>query len=191
MIGRRFDDHGQLHGRRFHFHRGLGIGVKRAVDDVRPIDKIGQRRGIEAETLLRDHGDETGARLEIRIVKLAVALTLLKMLGIGRRKKCALMMVEPPRDFRRTGIFEVNDGVLITVKFFFVEQGAGAVHQSGKDEFSIAANALAIETREQGGGGSSVETLIVIENSYSQAIPQLFENASPQGWLSNETTAQG
>jgi hypothetical protein len=44
-------------------------------------------RRIEAEALLGDHGNKTGAGLEIRIVELAVALILLEVGGIGGDRK--------------------------------------------------------------------------------------------------------
>ena len=168
VIGRRFDDHGQLHGGRFHLDGGLGVGIKGAVDDVGPVHQIGQRRGIEAEALLRDHGDETGAGLEIRVVELAVALVLLEMLGVGGRQEGALVVVEPPGNFGRAGIFEVDDGILVAVELLFVEQRAGAVDQAGEHEVGVAANALAVEAGEQRGGGSSVKTFVVIEDPDSQ-----------------------
>ena len=102
-------------------------------------------RGIEAEALLRDHGDEAGAGLEIRIVKLAIALVLLEVLGVGGREECTLVMVEPPGDFWRTGILEVDDSVLVAVELIFIEQRSGAVDQAGEDELGVAANAFAIK----------------------------------------------
>ena len=94
--------------------------------------------GIEAEALLRDHGDEAGARFEIRIVELAVALVLLEVLGVRGREKCALVMIEPPGDLGRTGVLEIDDGVLVAVELLLVEKRAGAMDQSGEFEFRIA-----------------------------------------------------
>jgi len=50
----------------------------------------------------------------------------------------------------------------------FVKQRSGAMHQAGKDEVGVFANPLAIETGKERGGGSSIETLIVVEDSDSQ-----------------------
>src|ERR1019366_7112652 len=97
---------------------------------------------IEAEMLLRDHGDETGAGLVIGIVKLAVALVLFEVLGIGRRKKSALVMIEPPSDLGRTGVFEVDDGVLVAVELVLIEQSASTVHEAGENKLGIAADTL-------------------------------------------------
>ncbi len=50
----------------------------------------------------------------------------------------------------------------------FIKQRPGAMHKAGEDEVDVFANALAIKTGEDRGGGSSVETLVMIENSDSQ-----------------------
>ena len=89
---------------------------------------------IEAEALLRDHGDETGAGLETRVVKLAVALILLEMGGVGRREKGAFVVIEPPGNVGRTGVFEIDNRVLIAVKLLLVEKSAGSMQQAGIDE---------------------------------------------------------
>ena len=79
----RFDSHGQLHGRSLHFDRRIRVFVEGAIDDIGPADQFRHRTGIEAEALFGDHGNKTGAGLEIRIVELAVALILLEVGGIG------------------------------------------------------------------------------------------------------------
>ena len=112
---------------RFHLDRGLRVFVHGAIHDIGPVNQFRDRPGIEAETLLGHGRNETGAGLEVGIIELAIALVLLEVGGIGGREECALVMVEPPGDLRRTGIFEIDDRVLIAVEIFFVEQGAGAV----------------------------------------------------------------
>jgi len=84
------------------------------------------------------------------------------------------VVIKPPGDLRRTGIFEVDDGVLVAVKLLFVEQRASAMDQSGEFKLDIAANAFAVEAGKQGGGRGSVETLIVVEDPNSQCMPQSF-----------------
>ena len=127
LVGRGFDDHGQLHGGRLHLDRGLGVGVEGAVNDVGPMDEIGHGSGIESKPLLRDHGDKTGAGLEVRIVELPVALVALEVGRVGRREKRAFVMVEPPRDLGRTGVLEIDDGILVTVEMGFVKERSGAM----------------------------------------------------------------
>ena len=48
------------------------------------------------------------------------------------------------------------------------------MHQSAELEFSVGANALAIKAGKEGGGRSSVETLVVVEDPNSQCMPQSF-----------------
>src|SRR5579862_331954 len=177
LVWRGFDDHGQLHSGGFHFYRGLRVGIKGAVNDIGPADQIGYRGGIKPEALLRDHGDEAGAGFEGGIVKLAIAFIVLEVSGIGGREKCALVVIEPPRNLRRTRVFEVDDGVFVAVKMRFVEKRPGAVQQPGINELHIFTDALPIETRKQSRRGSSVETLVMIEDSNFQGSPQ-FDQSS-------------
>ena len=77
-------------------------------------------------------------------------------------------MVEPPGNVGRAGVFEVDDGVLVAIKLFLVEECAGAVHESGELKFGVTADAFAIEAGKDGGRRSAVETLVVIEDANSQ-----------------------
>ena len=146
LIG--FDDHGELHGRLAHFDRGLGVGKLGAIHNVGPLDQFFDGLRIESEALFGDGRQELAARLEIGIVKLAAAGILLKVGGIGRRKKSALMMIEPPGDLGRGGIFEIYYGVLVTIKLAFIEQRAGAVDEAAEAKLNVFAHALAVKTRE-------------------------------------------
>src|SRR5947209_1723756 len=101
-----------------------------------------ERRWIESEALFGNGRNEAGAGFEIWVVKLAIARVLLEVRGIRRRQKSALMVVKPPCDLRRTGIFEIYDGIFIASKIGFVEQCARPVKQTGIDEFDIIANAV-------------------------------------------------
>jgi len=91
------------------------------------MDEICQGCRIKTETLLRYHGNEAGTGLEIWIVELAITLILLEVGGIRRGEESAQMMIEPPGNLWRTGIFEINDRIFVTVKMLFVKQGDGAV----------------------------------------------------------------
>ena len=146
-----FDGHGELHGGSLHFDCGFCVVVHGAVDYVRPADELCDRARIEAEALFRDHGDETGAGFEIRVVKLLIALILLKVGGVGWRQKGALMVIEPPGNFRRTGILEIDDGILVAIEFVLVEKGTGAVQQAGVDKFHVVADAFLVEAGKKSG----------------------------------------
>jgi hypothetical protein len=84
-------------------------------------------------------------------------------------------MIEPPGNFGRTGILEVDDGVFVAVEVGFVKQRSRAMQQAGEDEAGIVANALAIETGEERSGAGSVKTFVVVENSDFQSIPQFVQ----------------
>ena len=163
-----FDGHGQLHGRSLHFHRRLRVLVQGAVDDVGPVDQFGDWARIEAEAFFRNHGNETGAGFERRIVELAVALILLEVGGVGGGKKSAFVVIEPPGDFGRTGILEIDDGILVAVELLLVEKSAGTMQQAGVNEVHIAADSFPVETAEQGGRASPVKTFVVIKDPHSQ-----------------------
>ena len=149
-ILRGLDHHGELHGGLFHLDRRLRVGVQRAVNDIGPIHQIRHRCWIEAEALLRDHRNKTGARLEARIVKLAITLLLLEMSGISRAQKCALMVIEPPGDLGRGRVLEIDNCVLLAIEIVLVEKRAGAMQETRKRKLHVAADPLAVETGEQG-----------------------------------------
>src|SRR5208282_5926357 len=163
-----FDGHGELHGWSLHFPRRLRVFIQGAVDDVGPANQFRHRARIEAEALFRDHGNKTCAGFEIRIVELAVALILLEVGGIGGGKKSALVVIEPPGDFGRTGILEIDDGILVAVELLLVEKSAGAMQQAGVEKVDVAANSFPVETREQGCRARPVKTLVVIKDPHSQ-----------------------
>jgi Na+-translocating ferredoxin:NAD+ oxidoreductase RnfE subunit len=77
-------------------------------------------------------GEKLGAGLEFRIEELLGFITLAVMLRIFRSEKGALMMVKPPGYFRRSGIFEVHDSVLVAVKIGFIKESARAMDQAGE-----------------------------------------------------------
>jgi hypothetical protein len=77
-------------------------------------------------------------------------------------------VIEPPGDFRRTGILEIDDGILVAVKLLLVEKSACTMQQAGIDEVHIAADSFPVEAGEQGCRGSPVKTLVVIKDPYSQ-----------------------
>ena len=75
------DDERELHGRRGHFDRGLGALVLRAVDDVGPVDQLGDRRGVEAEARGSDVGQKAGAGGVLGIEELARAADRIALAG--------------------------------------------------------------------------------------------------------------
>src|SRR5579859_5307725 len=168
---RGLDDHGELHRGLAHLDRHARVGELRAVNDVGPVDDVGQRLGIEAELLLRDGRDELGARLEIGIVELLLALVGTELRGILWREERTQVVVEPPGDLVRAGVLEVDDGVLVAVELALVKQRTGAMDEAAELEGDVFADAVAIEAREDGGRARAVETLIVEEDPDLQCAP--------------------
>ena len=114
--GRGFDHQRQLHGGLGKAHGLLRRGELRAVDDVAPVDQIGERPGIESEFLRRDRGQKFRAGFVGGIVELFAGMILPEMLGVLGLQKRALVMVEPPGEQRRAGILEIDDGVFVAVE---------------------------------------------------------------------------
>src|ERR1700691_6016454 len=95
-------------------------------------------------------------------------MILTEMLGVGGRQKRALMVVEPPSEFGRAGIFEIHDGVFVAVECAVLEGLRGLVRHAGVEEFGGGIDALLVKARENRGGGGSVEAFIVEANPHLQ-----------------------
>jgi len=61
-------------------------------------------------------------------------------------------MIEPPRQLWRRAVFEIHDGVFITVKVPVIKQRTGAVHHRLKGLFPARVNLPAVKPPENGGG---------------------------------------
>jgi hypothetical protein len=78
-------------------------------------------------------------------------------------------VIEPPGDVGRTGVLEIDDGILVAVKLFLIEKSARTMQEAGVHEVDIAADSFPVETCEQGCRASPIKTLVVIKNPHSQA----------------------
>jgi len=54
-------------------------------------------------------------------------------------------VIEPPGDLWGRRVLEIHNRVLVAGEIGFVEQGSGAVQQSGEFEFHVTADSLAVE----------------------------------------------
>jgi len=86
---------------------------------------------------------------------------LAKMLGVLRREKCALMMVEPPGYFWRVGIFEINDRIFIAIEDAILPRRHSPVGHAAKSEFSVLIEALTVKAVKQRSRSRAVKTSIV------------------------------
>ena len=99
------------------------------------MNQLGNRCGIEAKLRGGDVGQEAGAGGVIGVKEFAatavwILLAVFEALLILGGKEGGLMMVEPPGDFWRGGVFEVDDRVLVAAELGLVKQRAGAMETS-------------------------------------------------------------
>jgi hypothetical protein len=90
-----------------------------------------------------------------------------KILGVGRRKKCALVMIEPPSHLGRVGILEIDDDVFVAVEQFVFPRLNCAVCHSSEMKLGIRVEALPIEAVEKCSGSGTVEAAVVEAQSNS------------------------
>src|SRR5271170_7199066 len=103
------------------------------------------------------------------------------------------MMVEPPGELWRAGIFEVHDGVFVAVECPVLEGLRGLVRHAGVEELGHRIDALFVKARENRGGRGSVEVFIV-EADPDLQFPLLSTPAarsSAQGKANNDGRSVG
>jgi hypothetical protein len=91
------------------------------------------------------------------------------MLGVFRRKKGALMVIEPPGQLRIRTVFEIDDRILIAIKQTVFEQLGSLMRHSGEEKLGLGIVFILDKTAKERRGSSPVETVIVVENSYPHA----------------------
>ena len=64
-----------------------------------------------------------------------LAALVFEVFGVFRTQECALVMIEPPGQARIRRVFEIDDGVLVSVKHAFAEQVVGLMGQAREREF--------------------------------------------------------
>src|SRR5438309_3113588 len=156
-----FNGHRQLHGWLGHFHgffRTLKLG---AVNNIGPANQLFNGMGIKAKFLLCHMRQKFGAGSVFRVEKLPAFIAKAIMVRVFRREECALMMVKPPGDLWRRGIFKIDDGVLVAIEISLIEESARAMDQSGELEVHVRPDAFAVEARKQRGRGRPVKTFAV------------------------------
>ena len=92
-------------------------------------------------------GDVVGIEEAMALVA-AVGHAVEVILMILGSEEGAEVVIEPPGDFGRGGIFEVDDGVFVAGEVGFVKEGAGAVDEAAKLVGGVGADALLVETAE-------------------------------------------
>jgi hypothetical protein len=90
-------------------------------------------------------------------------------------------MVEPPSQKRRGRILEINDHILVAVKYSALERMRSFVRHSPVQKFSFRVDTLAVKARENSSRRRPVEAFIVEADSNLQfPLPPLaFRQTSP------------
>src|ERR1700733_15090610 len=125
------------------------------------MDQLGQRLRIKSEFFGSDVSQKLRAGLVFRVVEFFAGVVSAKMLGVLRRQERALMMVEPPRQQRRTGVFEVHNRVFVAVKNSILERMRSLVGHSRVINLRVRMNAFAVEAFENRSRGRSIETSVM------------------------------
>ncbi len=85
----------------------------------------------------------------------------------------AEVVIEPPGNAGRRGIFEVDNGVFVAGEFSLVEEGAGAVNEAVVFVIGARMDALLVEPAEERSRAGTVKTLVVIKD------PDLQDGTAP------------
>jgi len=147
-----------------HFHGRGNVWVLRTVNQVCPVDQVLQIGSLETKALAGGFGDELSAGAEVRPVEFFAAMIVPEMFCIRFRKKGALMMIKPPRQAIRAGIFEIDDRVFVRVEQSRIKQLPCAVHQAAIAKLRLGIDALPVEAREHCRRAGSVKTPIMKTN---------------------------
>jgi hypothetical protein len=75
------------------------------------------------------------------------------------------MVIEPPRQFLGSCVFEIDDRILVGIKHLEVKQVTGAVQQSRVADFGFRMDPFFIEASKRRRGGNSVETMAVVKDA--------------------------
>ncbi len=146
--------------------------VKGSVDRMRPFNKLGEKRVLEAELLLRDSGKEPGVRGAGSVEELLARCIRTKMRFVGLGKKSGLMMIEPPGQPLIGAIFEVKNGVLIAIKLIAVKSVVRPVHRGRVADLGVGSDDRAVKLGKDGGGRNAVKAVSVIN------YPKLHRNCA-------------
>ena len=142
----------------------LGAGVEGAVHDVRPVDEVLQRAGVEPEAALGDGGDQLGAGLEAGIEELFVAVPAPEVGLVLGSQEGAVVVVEPPGQPLVVGVLEVHDGVLVPLEEVVGKGLVGLVGHAEQPETGPGVDPGGVEAHEDGGRAGAVEAVVMIED---------------------------
>src|SRR6202035_446472 len=108
-----------------------------------------------------NRGDEFCAGFVVRLVKHVRAGMSAEMLGVRWGETRALMVVEPPADFGRVRVLEIDDGVFVAIEKTGSPRLRGAMGHAGKAEFRCGIEFLLVKAVEKSCRGGPIKTAVV------------------------------
>src|SRR5579875_444279 len=160
-LRRCLNDQSELHGWFFQTDSSLRRSELSAIDDVAPFDQFGEGPGVESKFFSGNGGKKFRAGFVARVIKLLAGAVLTEVLGVGRRKEGALMVVKPPSKARRAGIFEIDDCIFVAVENSRVEGLRSAVNHATVAKFRTRVDAFAVEARKHGSRCGAIEAFVM------------------------------
>ena len=161
VFRRRLDHQSQLRRGLGEGHGRFRRGILRAIDDVAPMNQLGERLHVKTKFRAGHVRQELGAGLVIRIVEFVAAAILAEILRVGGSQERALVMVKPPGHARRTRIFEIDDGIFIAVKQAVLERLPRLVSHPREMKLRVGLDALAKKTIEDRRRRRAIEASVV------------------------------
>src|SRR5947207_972462 len=135
------------------------------------MNQVRKRFGIEPKFFLRDGGNQLGAGFVVRFVKHVRARLFAELFSVDRRQKRALMMVKPPRHFRRIRKLEIYNYIFVAVEEACFPGLRRAVRHPCKTELRALVKSLAIKHVKDSGGSRAIKT--AIEKSEHELVQRL------------------
>lgn len=84
-----------------------------------------------------------------------------ELLGIRRREKRALMVIEPPGDFRRVRVLEIDDGVFVAIEEAGSPRLGSTMGHTGEAELRGGIKRFLVKAIEQSSRGGAIKATIV------------------------------
>src|SRR5215470_17343500 len=84
---------------------------------------------------------------------------------VGASQESRLMMIEPPRQFWRRRVLEIDNRIFIAVEHVFVEKIAGPVQQTAVVHLSLLIDSFVIKPGEGGRRSDAVKAVTVIKDA--------------------------
>jgi hypothetical protein len=108
-----------------------------------------------------------------------------ELLGVRGSEESALVMVEPPGNFRGIRILEIDDDIFVAVEEAVVPGLRGAVRHAGEAELGGGIEALAVKAVKESSGGGSVKATVVEtepDPGHDEMMAPFYPSIVPDQW---------